>query len=83
MMALAGGGIGQMGAAPRLSPEYYTHWRKETAEKIAKGEDPYADFAKRARERSDSSWVAKMMNSAKKMFRKDEGKEESKGEVVR
>lgn len=75
-----------IGAAPRLSPEYYAEWRKDTAEKVARGEDPYADFAKRARERSDSHWLRKVVNKVEKALarKKKDGKDvrNMKGEDI-
>ena len=91
-MALGGGGIDTGGigmsqmAVPRLSPEYYTQWRRDTAEKIARGEDPYADFAQRARERSDSNWLRKVVNKVERVLerKRKEGKDvrNMKGEEV-
>jgi hypothetical protein len=80
MIAVADGGPGIGHAAPRLDPEYYEQWRKEQAEAIARGEDPYADFARRAREASDNTALGKMSNGLKSLFKKGKKEEKKKGE---
>ena len=41
-------------------------FRRETAEKIARGEDPYVDFARRAREDADQQGLTRVWNGVKR-----------------
>lgn len=65
-MDRSGVGIGY--AAPRLDSEYYAKWRAETAAKVANGEDYYADFERRAKERAANEPMAKMVSNIKGVF---------------
>ena len=54
----------------RLDGDYLRQWREEKAAAVARGEDPYADIARRAREKYERSWPAKVRRGIQKGWRR-------------
>jgi hypothetical protein len=83
MTAFGSDGLNAGRAAPRLEAHYYAQWRAEVAAAEARGEDYYADFERRARERSDQDVARKLVNSIKGAFgrkKKKKGPEPEPGQ---
>jgi hypothetical protein len=83
MAAMGDGGPSLGHAQPTLSADYYRQWREETQAKIDAGEDPYADFAQRAREHHDKTLLARMVKGFKGIGSKKWREGKGGDEVVR
>ena len=70
MTAFGADGLNTGRAAPRLEAHHYAEWRAGVAASEARGEDYYADFARRARERSEQNVTRKLVNGIKGAFGK-------------